>query len=201
MHASTLNSIWLPAFSPTPPWLPVWLHNEVQNHQRADRKQRNGNLGALVHRRSIEERWEVLSIPGQKRGCLLQTLSWKFGQAWWVQMICHIRNYIWLYIIIYNGVSFMSICAMVLNVYHQHIPRTQYSTPGWHPDCRPWMYNSNVNEYWVILDDKSMHKKTDMTRELEETRLADSQLYVFSCCSSFKVFMVGYTFLPTDAGD
>lgn len=41
-------------------------------------------------------------------------------------------------------------------------------------DFRPWQYNESVNEYYVILDDQRMHKKAEVTREQEETDLAES---------------------------
>lgn len=41
-------------------------------------------------------------------------------------------------------------------------------------DFRPWQYNDSVNEYYVILDDQRMLKKAEVTREQEETELAES---------------------------
>jgi hypothetical protein len=43
----------------------------------------------------------------------------------------------------------------------------------WHPDCRPWQYNSDVDEFYVITEDHTKLKKSDTTREREETALAD----------------------------
>ena len=51
--------------------------------------------------------------------------------------------------------------------------------PCSHPDRRPWRYNENVSEYYVVLDDKLMQKMADTTRETEETALADSWLFPF----------------------
>lgn len=35
--------------------------------------------------------------------------------------------------------------------------------------ARKWMYNQDVEEFYVITDDKTAHKKTDRTKEIEET--------------------------------
>ena len=43
---------------------------------------------------------------------------------------------------------------------------------------RPWLYNPDVSEYYVILEDKSILKRIDATREIEETELEEPQLHV-----------------------
>lgn len=44
------------------------------------------------------------------------------------------------------------------------------------PHCRPWKYNETVSEYYVIFDDKSTHRKSDTTRQTEETELEVTRL-------------------------
>lgn len=44
-------------------------------------------------------------------------------------------------------------------------------SPFW---CRPWKYNDQVSEFYVILEDKTLHKKADTTRHQEETELDDT---------------------------
>ena len=43
-----------------------------------------------------------------------------------------------------------------------------------HWPCRPWRYSPNVTEYFVVLEDKALHLKSDTTRDVEETEMDDS---------------------------
>ena len=54
------------------------------------------------------------------------------------------------------------------------------------PGPRPWRYDDDVEEFYVVTEDKTAHKKAERTKELEETELADS--WLFSLGSS--VYMV-----------
>ena len=46
---------------------------------------------------------------------------------------------------------------------------------------RPWKYNDQVNEYYVVTDDRTLHKKSDTKRDVDETDLGESwQKYSFS---------------------
>lgn len=40
-----------------------------------------------------------------------------------------------------------------------------------HNPLRPWQYNNDVSEFYVVLQDKTLLKKADTTREKEETDL------------------------------
>ena len=42
------------------------------------------------------------------------------------------------------------------------------------PCCRSWRYNDKVSEYYVITEDRTMHKKSDTTREVEETECPEA---------------------------
>ena len=39
---------------------------------------------------------------------------------------------------------------------------------------RPWQYNEQISEYYIILEDKTLVKKSDTTRHTEETDLGDT---------------------------
>ena len=41
---------------------------------------------------------------------------------------------------------------------------------GW----RPWLYNENVDEFYVITDDFTKHRKTNATKEIDEVDLGES---------------------------
>ena len=41
---------------------------------------------------------------------------------------------------------------------------------------RPWKYNDSVDQFYVITDDTSAHKKADITKEREETDLGEAWL-------------------------
>ena len=43
--------------------------------------------------------------------------------------------------------------------------------------CRSWRYNENVSEYYIIDEDKTLHRKAERTKETEEVDLGDSWLY------------------------
>ena len=47
---------------------------------------------------------------------------------------------------------------------------------------RQWTYDDRVSEYYVILDDKGTHKKSDTTKDIEETDLGETWPYA---CRSF----------------
>lgn len=40
--------------------------------------------------------------------------------------------------------------------------------------CRPWRYNDQVNEYFVITDDEKLHKRAETTKDVEENDLGES---------------------------
>ena len=48
-----------------------------------------------------------------------------------------------------------------------------------HP-CRPWRYNDQVDEFYIIYEDKSSHKKAETLREQDETDLGESWLHAWS---------------------
>ena len=43
--------------------------------------------------------------------------------------------------------------------------------------CRFWRYNENINEYYIIDEDKTLHRKAERTKETEEVDLGASWLY------------------------
>ena len=49
---------------------------------------------------------------------------------------------------------------------------------------RRWKYNTNVDEFYVITEDRMMHKNAEKTTETEETQLKDSWLHLLIWCMS-----------------
>ena len=47
------------------------------------------------------------------------------------------------------------------------------------PPCRQWQYNDKVDEYYVVTEDSTLHKKADQLRDIEETDLGESWLSHF----------------------
>ena len=53
------------------------------------------------------------------------------------------------------------------------------------PRCRSWRYNDKVSEYYVITEDRTMHKKSDTTREVEETECPEAWYLNHVCMMGF----------------
>lgn len=47
---------------------------------------------------------------------------------------------------------------------------------------RPWQYNDQINEYYVVTEDKSMVKKSETTRQHEETQLDEARSHYMVVC-------------------
>ena len=55
--------------------------------------------------------------------------------------------------------------------------------------CGKWMYNQDVEEFYVITDDKTAHKKTDRTKEIDETDLGATWFaHMITCCKPIRTF-------------
>ena len=49
-------------------------------------------------------------------------------------------------------------------------PYMQSNPSGW----RPWLYNDQVDEFYVIIDDFTKHRKSNSTKEIDEVDLGES---------------------------
>lgn len=55
--------------------------------------------------------------------------------------------------------------------------------------ARQWVYDEDVNEYYVITDDKTLLKKAERTTEREETQLHDTW-FIYNCTLGMVPYIV-----------
>ena len=134
----------------------------------------------MVNRRQIEEVEPVLPSGHQKHNPILHPVSRNTCKAWKVSCGAHACLQC-RYIYLIFKIEFLDIYLVYviyktkryMGIYSPHQQKYFFTSPLtiW---LRQWQYNTDVPEYFVILEDQAALKKAELLKEQEETALGDT---------------------------